>query len=196
MDENDLADDPTAQLRAWLADAQEAAPQPEAMTLATADADGRPSARIVLLRGLDDRGVVFFTNRTSRKGEELRRNPHAALVLHWWELGRQVRIEGTVEELSPDESTEYWSGRPRASQLAAWASPQSQPIADRSELDARVAEAETLFGEDDVPLPTFWGGYRVVPESVEFWTHNDDRLHDRIRYSRTSDGWRRQRLAP
>ena len=196
MDENDLADDPTAQLRAWLADAQEAAPQPEAMTLATADADGRPSARIVLLRGLDDRGVVFFTNRTSRKGEELRRNPHAALVLHWWELGRQVRIEGTVEELSPDESTEYWSGRPRASQLAAWASPQSQPIADRSELDARVAEAETLFGEDDVPLPPFWGGYRVVPESVEFWTHNDDRLHDRIRYSRTADGWHRQRLAP
>jgi len=196
MDENDLADDPTAQLRAWLADAQEAAAQPEAMTLATADADGRPSARIVLLRGIDDRGVAFFTNRTSRKGEELRRNPHAALVLHWWELGRQVRIEGTVEELSPDESTEYWSGRPRASQLAAWASPQSQPIADRSELDARVAEAEALFGEDDVPLPPFWGGYRVVPESVEFWTHNDDRLHDRIRYSRTADGWHRQRLAP
>ena len=196
MDENHLADDPTAQLRAWLADAQEAAAQPEAMTLATADADGRPSARIVLLRSLDDRGVVFFTNRTSRKGEELRRNPHAALVLHWWELGRQVRIEGTVEELSPDESTEYWSGRPRASQLAAWASPQSQPIADRSELDVRVAEAETLFGEDDVPLPPFWGGYRVVPESVEFWTHNDDRLHDRIRYSRTADGWHRQRLAP
>lgn len=196
MDENDLPDDPTAQLRAWLADAQEAAPQPEAMTLATADAEGRPSARIVLLRGIDDRGVAFFTNRTSRKGEELRRNPHAALVLHWWELGRQVRIEGTVEELSRDESTEYWSGRPRASQLAAWASPQSQPIADRSELDVRVAEAETLFGEDDVPLPPFWGGYRVVPQSVEFWTHHDNRLHDRIRYSRTSDGWQHQRLAP
>ncbi len=196
MDENDLANEPTAQLRAWLADARGVAPLPEAMTLATVGADGRPSARIVLLRGIDERGIAFFTNRTSRKGEELRRNPRAALVLHWWQLGRQVRIEGTVEEVSPHESAEYWSGRPRASQLAAWASPQSRPIADRSELHARVAEAETLFGQDDVPLPPFWGGYRVVPESVEFWTHHDDRLHDRIRYSRTPDGWRRERLAP
>jgi pyridoxamine 5'-phosphate oxidase len=196
MDEHDLADDPIAQLHAWLAEARGAVPQAEAMTLATADSSGRPSARIVLLRGIDERGLSFFTNRASRKGEELRENPRAAIVLHWWELGRQVRAEGAVEEVDEAGSAAYWSSRPRASQIAGWASPQSQPLATRSELEARVAEAEQRFDESEVPLPTFWGGYRLVPESVEFWTHRDNRLHDRIRFVRASAGWRRERLAP
>src|SRR5512134_3378785 len=135
MDEHELAADPIDQLAAWLAEARAACPQPDAMTLATADERGRPSARQVLLRGFDARGLVFFTNRTSRKAEELGRNPYAALVLHWWELGRQVRVEGPVEAVPEAESQTYWSTRPRPSQLAAWASPQSRPLADRDELD-------------------------------------------------------------
>jgi pyridoxamine 5'-phosphate oxidase len=166
------------------------------MTLATADSEGRPSARVVLLRSVDERGVVFFTNRTSRKGHELAQNPSAAVVLHWWELGRQVRIEGSTEETTVDESSAYWRSRPRGSQLAAWASPQSQPVAERRDLDARVAEVGERFAGDEVPLPPFWGGYRVVPDRVEFWTHREDRLHDRVLYVREADGWRRQRLAP
>ncbi len=196
MDENDLADDPIAQLAAWLAEAREAVLQPDVMALATADADGRPSVRMVLLRGVDLRGVTFFTNRDSRKGRELRENPHAAAVVHWWELGRQVRVEGPVEELSEVESRAYWATRPRGSQIAAWASRQSATLSGRDELDARVAEAEARFAEGDVPLPPFWGGYRIVPESVELWQHRDSRLHDRVRYERTADGWRRERLAP
>ena len=164
MDERHLADDPLEQLRTWLDDAREAVAQPDAMTLATADPDGRPSARVVLLRGLDDRGITFFTNRSSRKGHELERNPHAAAVLHWWELGRQVRIEGAVEQTTDEESTAYWRSRPRGSQLAAWASPQSQRLGGRDELDVRVAEAEERFAGVDVPLPPFWGGYRLVPD--------------------------------
>ena len=196
MDENDLADDPIAQLAAWLAEAREAVLQPDVMALATADADGRPSVRMVLLRGVDLRGVTFFTNRNSRKGRELRENPHAATVVHWWELGRQVRVEGPVEELSEVESRAYWTTRPRDSQIAAWASRQSATLSGRDELDARVAEAEARFAEGDVPLPPFWGGYRIVLESVELWQHRDSRLHDRVRYERTADGWRRERLAP
>ena len=196
MDEHDLDDDPIAQLQAWYAEAREAVPQPDAMTLATADPDGRPSARIVLLRGIDGRGLAFFTNRTSRKGDELRENPRAAVVLHWWELGRQVRVEGAVEEIGEAESAAYWSSRPRTSQIAGWASPQSQPLTARSDLDARVAEAEAQFEGVEVPLPAFWGGYRVVPESVEFWMHQESRLHDRVRYVRAGEGWRRERLAP
>jgi len=166
------------------------------VTLATATPDGRPSARVVLLRGLDEHGLTFFTNRTSRKGEDLRRNPRAAVAIHWWELGRQVRAEGGVVELSVEESTEYWKSRPRGSQLAAWASPQSQPLESRSELDALVAGVEERFAGIEVPLPPFWGGYRLVPETVELWMHRDDRLHDRVRYTRTATGWRRERLAP
>jgi pyridoxamine 5'-phosphate oxidase len=195
MDEHDLDDDPIAQLQRWVAEARGVVAQPDAMTLATADASGRPSARVVLLRGIDERGLTFFTNRTSRKGDELRGNPRAAIVLHWWELGRQVRVEGTVDEVSEAESATYWSSRPRASQIAGWASPQSQRLAARSDLDARVAEAEARFG-GEVPLPPFWGGYRVVPDSIEFWTHREDRLHDRVRYVRSSESWRRERLAP
>jgi pyridoxamine 5'-phosphate oxidase len=196
MDERDLADDPFEQLRSWLEDARETVRQPDTMTLATASPEGRPSARVVLLRGLDDRGITFFTNRTSRKGEELEANPYAAAVVHWWDLGRQVRIEGRVERTTDAESLEYWSTRPRGSQVAAWSSPQSRPLTGRDELVARVDENEERFAAGEVPLPPFWGGYRLLPASIEFWTHRDDRLHDRIRYLRDGDGWRRERLAP
>ena len=196
MDERDLADDPIAQLRLWLDDARAAVAQPDAMTLATAGLDARPSARIVLARDVDDRGLTFFTNRSSRKADELGQNPVAALVFHWWELGRQVRIEGVVEETTHEESTDYWESRPRESQVAAWASPQSHELAGRGELDARVAETEARFAGGEVPLPEFWGGYRVVPDQVEFWTHRDSRLHDRVLYVREAGNWRRRRLAP
>lgn len=166
------------------------------MTLATATPDGRPSARVVLLRGVDEHGLTFFTNRASRKGDDLRANPRAAVAIHWWELGRQVRVEGGVVQLSAAESAEYWSTRPRGSQLAAWASPQSQPLQSRSELDALVAGVEARFAGVEVPLPSFWGGYRLVPETVELWVHRDDRLHDRWSYTRESTGWHRERLAP
>jgi len=196
VDERDLDDNPISQLQAWLAEARSAVPQPDAMTLATADSSGRPSARVVLLRGVDARGLAFFTNRTSRKGEELLHNPRAAVVLHWGELGRQVRVEGNVVELGEEESAGYWSSRPRASQIAAWASPQSQALAARSDLDTRVTEAEHRFDGIEVPLPAFWGGYRLVPDSIEFWVHQENRLHDRIRFIRSGAGWRRERLAP
>ena len=196
MDERDLDPDPIVALEAWLRDVEQVSALPDAMTLATSTADGRPSARIVLLRGLDRRGLAFFTNRASRKGRELEENPRAALVLHWPELGRQVRIEGAVERVDEEESRGYWETRPLRSRIAAWASPQSLPLTDRAELDALYAAAEARFDDGDVPLPDFWGGYRVVPEAVEFWEHQDDRLHDRIRYERTVSGWRRKRLAP
>lgn len=196
MDLADLDPDPVVQLRAWLDEAREASPQPDAMVVATATADGRPSARVVLLRGLDERGLVFFTNRESRKGLELAGNPRAAAVFHWWELGRQARVEGKVEEIPLEESEAYWRTRPRGSRVAAWASPQSKPLAGREELEARFAETEERFGDDDVVLPAFWGGFRIVPETFELWTHRDDRLHDRIAYRRSPAGWERLRLAP
>jgi pyridoxamine 5'-phosphate oxidase len=191
----ELDPDPIAQFRAWLREAEHATARPEAMVLATATAAGQPSARVVLLRGLDERGFVFFTNRESRKGEELAENPRAALVFHWPELGRQVRVEGDVQLLPEDESEAYWRSRPRGSRLAAWASPQSRPLA-RSELDRLYTEAAQRFGAGDIPLPPFWGGYRVVPLAVEFWLHRENRLHDRIRYRRAAEGWLRERLAP
>ncbi|MDW8337996.1 MAG: pyridoxamine 5'-phosphate oxidase [Thermoleophilia bacterium] len=197
MDERDLGYDPLLALREWLDAARAALPERwDAMTLATATPDGRPSARMVLLRGLDERGLRFFTNRSSRKGEELAANPRAALVLHWWELGRQVRVEGPVEELEEAESAAYWRGRPRASRIAAWASRQSRPLRDRGELEAEVAAHAARFAMGEIPLPPFWGGYRVLPEMIEFWTHRDDRLHDRVRFSRRPGGWHRERLAP
>ena len=191
-----MVEDPIARLQAWLDEARSAVSEPHAMTLATSTPDGKPSARVVLLRGLDARGLAFFTNRESRKGRELRVNPHAAVVLHWWELGRQARIEGTVEEVSEAESVAYWETRPRGSQLAAWASRQSDVLADRDELDGRVAEADDRFTGAAVPLPPFWGGYRLVPETIELWTHRDDRLHERVRYERDGVGWSRTLLAP
>ncbi|HYI74651.1 MAG TPA: pyridoxamine 5'-phosphate oxidase [Gaiellaceae bacterium] len=191
-----MGNDPIVLVQAWLEEARAVAGEPHAMTLATATPDGRPSARVVLLRGLDERGLAFFTNRTSRKGHELGENPRAAIAIHWWELGRQVRAEGAVEEVSAEESSAYWATRPRGSRIAAWASPQSQALGDRDELERRVAEVAERFGDEDVPLPTFWGGYRLVPDAVELWTHRDDRLHDRLRYVREGDGWRVERLAP
>jgi len=195
VDLQDLDPDPIAALREWLHEA-EGAPLSEAMILATATAAGRPSARVVLLRGLDEGGLFFFTNRTSRKGKELLENPRAALVFHWPELGRQVRVEGHVEEAEPEVSIAYWESRPRGSRIAAWVSPQSELVAGRAELDAHYMETEARFGDGPVPLPEFWGGYRVVPETFEFWSHRENRLHDRIRYLRTAEGWTRDRLAP
>ncbi|MGH3133101.1 MAG: pyridoxamine 5'-phosphate oxidase [Gaiellaceae bacterium] len=196
MDIQDLDADPFAALRDWLSEAERAVPRADAMTLATAAAGGHPSARVVLLRGLDERGLLFFTNRTSRKGRELLENPSAALVFHWPELGRQVRVEGTVEDAGRETSETYWETRPRGSRIAAWVSPQSEPLQGREELDARYAEVEARFGDGPVPLPDFWGGYLVVPKTFEFWSHRENRLHDRIRYTRTPSGWSRDRLAP
>jgi pyridoxamine 5'-phosphate oxidase len=196
MDVEHLDTDPVAQFRAWLDDAEDVPPRVPSMTLATASSDGRPSARVVLLQSVDERGFVFFSNRESRKGAELAENPRAALVFHWWELGRQVRVEGRVDELSDEESRRYWETRARPSRIAAWASPQSQPIPDRRALDDLVLRAEARFATGDVPLPPFWGGYRVIPATVEFWLHRDSRLHDRVRYTRSGADWCRERLAP
>jgi pyridoxamine 5'-phosphate oxidase len=191
-----MEQDPITRLQLWLEEARAVEGEAHAMTLATATPSGRPSARLVLLRGLDERGFTFFTNRMSRKAEELRRNPRAAIAIHWWKLGRQVRAEGSVAEVSSEESTAYWETRPRGSRIAAWASPQSKPLADRAQLDALVADAERQFAGTEVPLPPFWGGYRLSPDSIELWTHRDDRLHDRLLYTREYEGWRIEHLAP
>jgi pyridoxamine 5'-phosphate oxidase len=197
VDERELDDDPLRQFRSWFDEARAADIRfPETMTLATATPDGRPSARMVLLKGADERGFAFYTNRDSRKGRELSGNPRAALVVYWQALGRQVRVEGRVEPVGFDESAAYWATRPRASRLSAWASPQSEPVASREELEAAVADVAGDFAEDEVPLPPHWGGYRVVPETIELWEHREDRLHDRVLYTRGGDGWRKERLAP
>ena len=196
MPQGDVHRDPLVLLAAWLAEARAILPLAEASALATATRDGRPSVRMVLVRGVDENGLAFFTNRDSRKGQELAENPRAALCLHWWQLGRQVRIEGDVAELADPESSAYWATRPRASQLAAWASQQSRPLASRDELLAAVRRAEERFAGAAVPLPQFWGGYRVMPDEIELWSHRDDRLHDRARYRRTGSGWVEDLLAP
>lgn len=197
LDESDVAADPFAQFRQWLDEAiQNNLPEPNAMTLATVDRDGKPSARMVLLRGLDERGLVFYTNYASRKGRELAENPFAALVVFWEPLHRQIRVEGRVEKVSAEESNEYFHSRPRGSQLSAAASPQSGVIPNRAVLDARAAELDRQFS-GEVPRPDEWGGYRVLPELFEFWQGRPNRLHDRLRYLRGANGeWKIERLAP
>ena len=166
------------------------------VTLATADASGQPSARIVLLRGADPRGFAFFTNYNSRKGRELEANPRAALCIHWASLDEQIRIEGRVERLPADESDAYFNGRPRGSQIGAWASEQSQLLPSRETLEERYREIEKRFEGQPVTRPPHWGGFRIVPQRVEFWYGRADRLHDRVVYVRDGDAWRTERLYP
>ena len=200
LSRRDLAPDPIEQFRSWLRDAEEAGVAlPNAMGLATADAEGRPTVRHVLLRGLDGRGFVFFTNRDSRKGRQLAVNPHAGLVFLWKELDRQVTVTGPVEPTTDAESDTYFATRPRDARLGAWASRQSEVLADRAALDAALAEVERRFEGEEVPRPTFWGGYRVRPDAIEFWQGRRHRLHDRFRYARDDEeptGWRLERLSP
>ncbi len=169
---------------------------PTAMTLATADASGRPSARMVLLKSVDARGVVFFSNRESRKGRELAANPRAALCIHWPTLAEQIRVEGDVELVGDAESDAYFSSRARESQLGAWVSQQSRPVASREDLDTRFREVTERFAGEPVPRPPYWGGYRLVPTAIELWKNGAFRLHDRFRYERVGDAWRSQRLQP
>lgn len=194
----DTADpDPLRQLAAWFEDAVAAGvPLPEAAALATATPDGVPAVRMVLVKRREQRGLVFHSSYESRKGRELEANPRAALVFYWEELGRQVRIEGPVERTSPEETSAYVRGRSRASQLSALASPQSRPIAGREELERRVAEIAVAHEGKELPLPETWGGFRLVPERVEFWQRRPNRLHDRLLYARREDGWTVKRLAP
>jgi pyridoxamine 5'-phosphate oxidase len=192
----DLDRDPIAQFAAWFRLAQREAPLPEAITLATVDADGEPDARMVLLKGVDAEGFRFFTNYESAKGHQLGSGAAAALVVYWRELDRQVRVRGTVERLGGADSDAYFATRSRDSQLGAWASPQSRPLDSRAELDRRLREAEARFGERDVPRPEHWGGYLVRPRTIEFWQGQVGRLHDRFLYTRAGEDWTIERLAP
>jgi pyridoxamine 5'-phosphate oxidase len=198
LDEATVARDPFAQCKIWLDEAlaTEGLVEPNAVTVASVGADGQPSARVVLLRGYDERGFVFFTNYESRKGRELDGHGKAAMLFYWGPLERQIRIEGRVERISADESDAYFARRPRGHRLSAWASKQSDVVPDRAFLEARMAEEEARFAGVDVPRPPFWGGYRVVPAAFEFWQGRRNRVHDRIAYVRDSDGWRIERLSP
>jgi pyridoxamine 5'-phosphate oxidase len=195
--EADLLDDPIELFGRWFELAGEQAPLAEAVCVATVDADGQPDARMVLLKGFDERGFRFFTNEGSAKGRQLAERPRAAMTFYWRELDRQVRVRGRVERVPAAEADEYFASRPRDSRLGAWASPQSEPLEGRDDLEERLAAVRARFGEGDVPRPPHWGGYRVVPESIEFWQGQVGRLHDRFRYSRGDDGrWRATRLGP
>ncbi len=195
--EQDLDEDPLRQFASWFEQAAAAGVrEPDAAALASASAAGAPSLRMVLVKAFDTRGFVFFSGYSSRKGGELAANPRAALLFHWDPLGRQVRIEGPVSRTSAQETASYVRSRPRASQLSALASPQSQTIADRQELERGVGELERAYAGAELPLPSDWGGFRVAPESIEFWQQREDRLHDRLRYRREGPRWLIERLAP
>lgn len=198
IDAGSLDPDPIRQLAAWLADAEVAGLDlPNAFALATSDADGTPSVRMLLLRGLDAEGLRFYTNTASRKGRDLSANPRGAAAFWWPALDRQVRLAGEVRPLPRAESLAYWATRPPASQLSAWASEQGEEVASRDELEARVAEVAERFGEGEMPLPPSWGGYLLTPEVIEFWESRADRLHDRVEFRRDPGGaWRARRLQP
>jgi pyridoxamine 5'-phosphate oxidase len=198
LKESDTDPNPIEQFRAWFDEALAAnLHEPNAMTLATATPEGRPSARVVLLKGFDERGFVFYTNYEGRKSGELEANPRCALDFYWGELERQVRIEGRAVRIPDEESDAYFAGRPRGSQLGAWVSEQSRPVADRGVLERRLRELEAEYEGREVPRPPFWGGYRVEPEVIEFWQGRENRLHDRLVYRRSGNGgWRRERLQP
>ena len=192
----DLADDPFEQFAAWFEEAEEKIPLADAMVLATAGSDGAPAARFVLLKGFGADGFAFHSDYRSPKARQLDENPRAALAFWWRELGRQVRVSGAVEKLSGEESDRYFETRPRERQLGAWASHQSRPVDSREALDALVDEAAERFGEGVPPRPEHWGGFRLLPEELEFWQQGDNRLHDRFRYRREGDGWAIERLSP
>lgn len=197
LEETSVDPDPIVQFRIWFREAGEAGIRlPETMILATATAEGRPSARAVLLKGIEDGGFVFFSNYESRKGVELAENPRAALAFLWGALGRQVRVEGRVERIPAADSDAYFRTRPLGSRISAWASRQSEVIPGREPLERRAAALAAEHADGDVPLPPHWGGYRLDPEEIELWQHRDDRLHDRLRYRRSGDGWRVERLSP
>jgi pyridoxamine 5'-phosphate oxidase len=197
FNEDQVASDPITQFKRWFDEAMRSEqPDAEAMTLSTAMSDGRVAGRIVLLKGCDERGFVFFTNYESDKSREMMTNPRVALTFYWHTLHRQVRIEGVVGKVTPEESEEYFQTRPRDSQIGAWASPQSEEIANREELERRVAEIEGRFKDQPVNCPPFWGGFRVKPERIEFWQGRESRLHDRILYTLRDGQWRISRLAP
>jgi pyridoxamine 5'-phosphate oxidase len=192
----DLDPDPLRQFAAWYTQAADAVPTPEAVVLATATAGGAPAARMVLLKGFDQRGFVFYTNYFSRKGQEIAQNPRAAMLFHWSPLGRQVRIEGVVHRVDAAESDAYFRTRPPGSRFSAGASPQSRPVESRAVLEHAVAALMARYPEADVPRPDEWGGLRLVASQYEFWQHGDDRLHDRFRYRREAEVWKIERLGP
>ncbi|QIP13474.1 pyridoxamine 5'-phosphate oxidase [Spirosoma aureum] len=197
LDTTDVLSDPIAQFQVWFNDALNAkVPEPNAMYVSTVTADGRPDGRIVLLKGISEAGFVFFTNYESRKGQELASHPFATLTFFYQELERQIRIEGQVEKVSSDESDAYFSSRPRGSQIGAWVSNQSLVIESREVLENRQHELETQFADGPVPRPSYWGGYRVIPDAIEFWQGRPSRLHDRIRYRKQAENWLIERLAP
>ncbi len=198
LDESDLASSWVEQLQTWLDEALAGGvAEPNAMVLATADANGLPSSRTVLCKGLDDRGIVFYTNYTSAKSHDLSVTRYASVTFPWYPLQRKVHVRGEVEKVDPAETAEYWATRPRGSQLGAWASPQSQVVTSRRELDTALSAVERRFRDvERIPVPPHWGGWRIRPDVVEFWQGRQDRLHDRLRYVCTEDGWRIQRVAP